>query len=130
MPSPANPEETYLRCFDTFIQRNSFTGSGPSFLTDVQSLAKTSGPSSSSSGAHLMNAMLALGAMQAHALDPSPERPRAALHFALDAYARSISDLRAAVAEAPAPHAAILWSTFFLGLFEARAPILFLRLGV
>ncbi|KAH7347253.1 hypothetical protein B0T11DRAFT_322065 [Plectosphaerella cucumerina] len=118
MPSPASPEETFLRYFDTFIQRNSFTGSGPSFLADVQSLAKTSGPSSSSSGAHLMNAMLALGAMQAHALGPSPERPRAALHFALDAYARSISDLRAAVAEAPAPHAAILWSTFFLGLFE------------
>ncbi|KAH6666541.1 hypothetical protein F5X68DRAFT_177034 [Plectosphaerella plurivora] len=119
MPSPTEPTETYLRCFDTFIQRNSFTGGDPSFLADVQSLAKTSSPSSPSSpssSTHLMNAMLALGAMQAHALDP--DRPRAALHFALDAYARSISDLRTAVAEAPAPHAGILWSTFFLGLFE------------
>lgn len=108
---------TYLQYFDLFVQRNNFTGNDLPFLADVQNLAKTSRGHGQSDGSHLLHAMLALGAIQSYSMNAS--KPCADLHFALGAYARSITLLRAAVSESTVvAKTSVLWSTLFLGLFE------------
>ncbi|OLN86677.1 hypothetical protein CCHL11_03852 [Colletotrichum chlorophyti] len=107
----------YIYHFDMFIKRNSFAGGEPSFLTDVQSLSKVASASEKLKSSHLFSAMLALGAMQTHVLGISDNRKN--LQFALSSYAQSIGSLRRAVSDtSPTSRARVLWSTFFLGLFE------------
>lgn len=109
---------TYLQYFDVFIHRNNFTGRDVSFLTGVQGLIKA-GRGHLEPDSYLLNAMLALGAMQAHSLGAL--QPLACLRFALEAYMRSIAQLRSAVAASSSEtRTGILWSTFFLGLYEVR----------
>lgn len=104
-----------------FVRTNSFTGREPAFVSDVQGLMKTA---SSDSVPHhpsrsLFDAMLALGAMQAHAQGAMPQHNN--LSFALRSYQRSLVELRSAVSNfSPSQRGSIAWTTFFLGLFEAR----------
>ncbi|KAK1700038.1 hypothetical protein BDP55DRAFT_214581 [Colletotrichum godetiae] len=117
VPPPSDNTATYLFYFDVFIRKNSFTGRGPSFLSDVQQLVKTSGQTMRAPFNHLLDAMLALGAMQANMLGAL--NCENSLRFALEHYLRSITSLRRAVMDhALTRKDSILWSTFFLGLFE------------
>ncbi|KAF6813085.1 C6 finger domain-containing protein [Colletotrichum sojae] len=109
----------YLFYFDLFVRTNSFTGREPAFIADVQHLMKTA--SSNLSPHHpsrsLFNAMLALGAMQAH--DQGAMSQHNNLSFALRSYHHSVVDLRSAVSNfSPSRRESIAWTTFFLGLFE------------
>ncbi|KAF6833826.1 C6 finger domain-containing protein [Colletotrichum plurivorum] len=120
-PQKPLPDVTagYLFYFDLFIRTNSFTGREPVFISDVQRLTKTTSsnlvphhPSRS-----LFNAMLALGAMQAHAQGAMSQHNN--LSFALRSYQKSLVELRSAVSNfSPAQRDSIAWTTFFLGLFE------------
>lgn len=63
--------------------------------------------------------MLALGAMQANILGALGCHN--SLRFALEHYLQSITSLRGAVLDSTLTRKdSILWSTFFLGLFEVR----------
>ncbi|KAF6817401.1 C6 finger domain-containing protein [Colletotrichum musicola] len=109
----------YLSYFDLFVRTNSFTGREPGFISDVQRLMKTA---SSNLAPHhpsrsLFNAMLALGAMQAHNQGAMSQHSN--LSFALRSYQQSIVELRSAVSNfSPSRRDSIAWTTFFLGLFE------------
>ncbi|KAK0376355.1 hypothetical protein CLIM01_06289 [Colletotrichum limetticola] len=118
-PVPPLSDETinYIFYFDIFIRKNSFTGQGPEYVADVQQLAKTCGQTGRGPHNHLLDAMLALGAMQARILGASGCHN--SLRFALEHYLQSITSLRGAVLDSTlARKDSILWSTFFLGLFE------------
>ncbi|KAK1522055.1 uncharacterized protein CCOS01_09767 [Colletotrichum costaricense] len=118
-PVPPLSDETinYIFYFDIFIRKNSFTGQGPEYVADVQQLAKTCGQTGRGPHNHLLDAMLALGAMQANILGASGCHN--SLRFALEHYLQSITSLREAVLDSTlARKDSILWSTFFLGLFE------------
>ncbi|KAK2729524.1 C6 finger domain-containing protein [Colletotrichum kahawae] len=107
----------YLFYFDMFVRRNSFTGKEPSFISDVQRLMKSSSDLVSHPSRSLLDAMLALGAMQAHSLGAMIHHNN--LGFALRSYQQSLHELRNAVLNfSPAQRESIAWSTFFLGLFE------------
>lgn len=112
---------SYLYYFDIFIQRNNFTGRERSFLVDVKSLMKVA-HRPGEPGSPLLSAVLALGSMQMHNLSVDAKR-HVSLRFALESYAQSISGLRDAVSSISGhmdvpTRAGILWTTFFLGLFE------------
>ncbi|CCF47799.1 hypothetical protein CH063_04285 [Colletotrichum higginsianum] len=108
----------YLFHFDMFMRRNSFTGREPGFLSDVQSLVKGSaGGRQIVPCQYLLNAMLALGAMQA--VPHSAPGSQTSLRFAMESYLQSLADLRLAVsAFSSTQRDSILWTTFLLGLFE------------
>ncbi|KAK7449136.1 hypothetical protein Landi51_06215 [Colletotrichum acutatum] len=117
VPPLSDKTITYLFYFDIFIRKNSFTGRGPQFLTDVQQLVKTCGQAGRAPHNHLLDAMLALGAMQANILGALGCHN--SLRFALEHYLQSITSLRGAVLDSTLTRKdSILWSTFFLGLFE------------
>ncbi|KAL3300599.1 C6 finger domain-containing protein, partial [Colletotrichum asianum] len=108
----------YLFYFDMFVRANSFTGREPSFISDVQRLTKSSADLVPHASRSLFDAMLALGAMQAHSLGAMAHHNN--LGFALRSYQQSLFELRNAVSNSsPTRRDSIAWSTFFLGLFEA-----------
>lgn len=81
--------------------------------------------SGSQSASHLMDAMMALGAVQAVKLNASdiPTRQgRGCLSQALEFYSKSILGLRNAInllrLDQPEVRNAILWTTLLLGIFE------------
>ncbi|KAL0934811.1 C6 finger domain-containing protein [Colletotrichum truncatum] len=118
-PQKPIPDATtsYLFYFDMFVRTNSFTGREPSFIFDVQHLIKSSNDLVPHPSRSLFDAMLALGAMQAHSLGAMTHRNN--LGFALRSYQQSIHELRNAVSNfSPTQRDSIAWSTFFLGLFE------------
>ncbi|KAK1989223.1 hypothetical protein LZ30DRAFT_696068 [Colletotrichum cereale] len=107
----------YLFYFDLFVRRNSFTGSEPSFLSDVQSIVKSSGSMQRHPRPYLLNAMLALGAMHAALTGALEYQP--GLRFATESYLQSIAELRETVSNfSSSQRDSILWTTLFLGLFE------------
>ncbi|KAF0324060.1 C6 finger domain-containing protein [Colletotrichum asianum] len=100
-----------------FVRANSFTGREPSFISDVQRLTKSSADLVPHASRSLFDAMLALGAMQAHSLGAMAHHNN--LGFALRSYQQSLFELRNAVSNSsPTRRDSIAWSTFFLGLFE------------
>ncbi|KAF4810542.1 hypothetical protein CGCSCA5_v010534 [Colletotrichum siamense] len=108
----------YLFYFDMFVRANSFTGREPSFISDVQRLTKSSADLVPHASRSLFDAMLALGAMQAHSLGAMAHNNNN-LGFALRSYQQSLFELRNAVSNFfPTRRDSIAWSTFFLGLFE------------
>ncbi|OHW91978.1 C6 finger domain-containing protein [Colletotrichum incanum] len=117
-PAPLSDATTnYLFCFDLFVRRNSFTGREPFFLSDVQNLVKRSGGMQQNPRHYLLNAMLALGAMQTKPLGTLETQKR--LRFAMEFYSQSLAELREAVSNfSSSQRDSILWTTLFLGLFE------------
>ncbi|KZL65451.1 C6 finger domain-containing protein [Colletotrichum tofieldiae] len=117
-PAPLPDATTnYLFCFDLFVRRNSFTGREPSFLSDVQNLVKRSGGMRQNPRHYLLNAMLALGAMQTKTIGVLEIQKN--LRFAMESYLRSLAELREAVSNfSSSQRDSILWTTLFLGLFE------------
>ncbi|KAH8892645.1 hypothetical protein GQ53DRAFT_719080 [Thozetella sp. PMI_491] len=105
----------HLYYFDIFVKRNNFTGIESTFSDDVKSLL------ASKSGSCLRNAILAVGAMQASKLDITGAAARRAHSFSgLEAYSKSITELRDGINQSTSmvPRIIVLWTTFFLGLFE------------
>ncbi|KAE9579728.1 hypothetical protein CGMCC3_g4127 [Colletotrichum fructicola] len=118
-PQKPIPDVTtgYLFYFDMFVRANNFTGREPSFISDVQRLTKSSADLVPHASRSLFDAMLALGAMQAHSLGAMAHNNN--LGFALRSYQQSLFELRNAVSNfSPTRRDSIAWSTFFLGLFE------------
>ncbi|KAF5507910.1 hypothetical protein CGCA056_v013507 [Colletotrichum aenigma] len=118
-PQKPIPDVTtsYLFYFDMFVRANSFTGREPSFIIDIQRLTKSSANVVPHASRSLFDAMLALGAMQAHSLGAMAHNNN--LGFALRSYQQSLFELRSAVSNfSPTRRDSIAWSTFFLGLFE------------
>ncbi|KAF4832082.1 hypotheticall protein [Colletotrichum tropicale] len=118
-PQKPIPDVTtgYLFYFDMFVRANSFTGREPSFISDVQRLTKSSADLVPHASRSLFDAMLALGAMQAHSLGAMADNNN--LGFALRSYQQSLFELHDAVSNfSPTRRDSIAWSTFFLGLFE------------
>jgi hypothetical protein len=113
-----------------FSRRNNFTGRARTTGDDVKQLADLH----TRKGSHLFNAMLAVGAMYAAKTDPSIgcHSRREKLLIAFQYYSYSIEALREAIdAVNDGAHrrlrrrgneqVCILWTTFFLGVFEVRA---------
>ncbi|KAM0326335.1 hypothetical protein ACHAQA_006935 [Verticillium albo-atrum] len=102
-------DHTWSTIHRTFVDRNSFTGRPPAYLPDLPPLLNSTSP--------LLPALHALAFLQLR-------RPRPAL----EAYGTAITALRTTLS-APAhgagslspsapPRTTVLWTTFFLGLFE------------
>lgn len=110
-----------LRGFDTFISRNNFTGHKIVFLNDIKNFIKTSGQQGEPAS-HLLSAALALGAMEVRKTLTMSYETRYALRCALSYYTRSIKSLRETMASdftgKLIQRTNILWTTFFLGIFE------------
>ncbi|KAM0273927.1 hypothetical protein ACHAQH_008131 [Verticillium albo-atrum] len=91
-----------LSLFTAFVSRNSFTGRPITYLPDLPPLLSPTSP--------LLPALHALAYLQLR-------RPRPAL----EAYGTAIISLRYSLsseANGPAQRTTVLWTTFFLGLFE------------
>lgn len=106
----------YFYYFDVFLGRNRFTRHD--FCKDVRALA--------CGGSYLMDAILALGAMETIKKQASDAPPRSqSRQFALKSYSNSVSGLRHAINDqsvTPSSRNTVLWTTLLLGLFEVRYP--------
>ncbi|KAG9254537.1 uncharacterized protein F5Z01DRAFT_687352 [Emericellopsis atlantica] len=101
----------HLYYFQVFVERNTFVAGSASYGTDVAILLGTE------SGHFLVNAVMALGALEASRLH-GPTRKMDSV-AALQAYSSSLASLRQTMAHSPSPSRIhVLWATLFLGLFE------------
>ncbi|KAH0595117.1 hypothetical protein MHUMG1_06866 [Metarhizium humberi] len=116
----------YMSFFDAFTRANNFTGRVRTAGDEVKQLADLH----SRKGSHLFNAILAVGAMYAGKLNHQhASSKREALSIAFQHYSYSIQGLREAIdgmnlGTSPRlprhenQRVCILWTTFFLGVFE------------
>ncbi|OAA36815.1 C6 finger domain protein [Metarhizium rileyi] len=121
----ADQAAVYMSFFATFTRVNNFTGRPRTTGDEVKQLAELH----SRKGSHLFNAILAVGAMYAAKLNQNGPSKREALLVAFQHYSYSVAGLREAIdavdfsqgprlRRAKNQHVCILWTTFFLGLFE------------
>ena len=101
----------HLYYFDVFVQRNTFVASTAPYDTDIKRLLGTE------SSSYLASAVTALGALQSSKLNPSTRKEDT--YAALQAYSSSLIALQEIMARSKSPSRLhVLWTTFFLGLFE------------
>lgn len=119
---PKNDTDLFLHFFDDFAARNSLTGQrGHSLTDDINILEDVH------SQPHLLDAMLAVGALQAGKRKPVGDPGK--LRYAYDGimhYTKAIEGLRMnleAMPQSPNSHRriSVLWTTLLLGLFEVGA---------
>ena len=118
MQSPSS-EATYrhLYYFDLFIKKNTFNAKLPSYDSEIRKCL------GSETENHLLQAMLAVGALEASKSDMATpvgsSDHRSDMYSSLVSYSSSITALRDAMVDSSAPsRIQVLWTTLLLGLFE------------
>lgn len=123
-PQPITEQEVFLFYFGDFSKYNNLTGrKGHGLADDVKGLAL------SRRDAHLTDAMLSIGALQAlKRMSEDDERRSKYFYSAVKHYSQAVVGLKEHIRMLPATvdddrQTNILWTTFFLGLFEVESPL-------